>query len=313
MVGLLGPSGSGKTTILRLIAGLERPTKGEIWIGGKRVTDLPPQKRNVGLVFQNYALFQHMTVYDNVAFGLKEKRVPRDEIDRRVRELLGYMRLTEYANRFPRELSGGQQQRVALARALAPRPQVLLFDEPFAAIDTQIRRELRKFVREVHDELGVTSLFVTHDQEEALEIADRVLVLHEGRVEQLGTPEEVYEQPETLFVASFIGESNVWRRPVQGGAVEVAGLRLPVDPAIPNGTPVAVVVRPKDVQLHPADREEGQGQILRSAFKGAYSACFVRTRDHEVWEVHVPSADRHLLSPGAWVRMDVHKFFVFPA
>lgn len=202
MVGLLGPSGSGKTTILRIIAGLERPTKGDVWIGGKRVTDLPPQKRNVGLVFQNYALFQHMTVYDNVSFGLREKRVPKDEMDARVRELLRFMRLESYANRFPHELSGGQQQRVALARALAPRPQVLLFDEPFAAIDTQIRRELRTFVRQVHDEMGVTSVFVTHDQEEALEVADRVLVLHEGNVEQFGTPEEVYEKPGTLFVAS---------------------------------------------------------------------------------------------------------------
>ncbi|ACV59845.1 ABC transporter ATP-binding protein [Alicyclobacillus acidocaldarius] len=312
MVGLLGPSGSGKTTILRLIAGLERPTKGDVWIGGKRVTDLPPQKRNVGLVFQNYALFQHMTVYDNVSFGLREKRVPKDEMDARVRELLRFMRLESYANRFPHELSGGQQQRVALARALAPRPQVLLFDEPFAAIDTQIRRELRTFVRQVHDEMGVTSVFVTHDQEEALEVADRVLVLHEGNVEQFGTPEEVYEKPGTLFVASFIGESNVWTRAVQNGRIEVAGAALPVDPAVSEGSEVAVVVRPKDVELQPASEREAHAQVVRSAFKGSYSACWIRTKDGEVWEVHVPSADRHRWSPGAWVHMNVTRWFIFP-
>ncbi|KRW90780.1 sulfate ABC transporter ATP-binding protein [Alicyclobacillus tengchongensis] len=312
MVGVLGPSGSGKTTVLRLITGLERPTKGDVWIGGRRVTDLPPQQRNVGLVFQNYALFQHMTVYDNISFGLKEKRVSQNEIDHRVRELLRFMRLETYANRFPHELSGGQQQRVALARALAPRPQILLFDEPFAAIDTQIRRELRTFVRQVHEETGVTSLFVTHDQEEALEVADRVLVLHEGRVEQLGTPEEVYERPETLFVASFIGESNVWMRPLQNGHVEVAGIALPVDPSLPDSAEVAVVVRPKDVQIEPASADEAHAQVIRSAFKGAYSACWVRTKDCEIWEVHIPSTERHRESAGTWVRMRVLKSFVFP-
>ncbi|WP_284198968.1 ABC transporter ATP-binding protein [Alicyclobacillus sacchari] len=279
MVGLLGPSGSGKTTVLRLIAGLERPTSGDVWIDGKRMTDLPPQQRHVGLVFQNYALFQHMTVYDNISFGLKGQKLPKEVIDDRVRELLRFMRLESYTNRFPSELSGGQQQRVALARALAPRPQVLLLDEPFAAIDTQIRRELRKFVRQVHEEMGVTSLFVTHDQEEALEIADRVLVLHDGQMEQLSTPYEVYEQPRTLFVASFIGESNVWDCHVQHGAIAIGDSHYPVDSTIADGTRSRWWCDPKTCGLKLSNLTRPRRTWCERPFEGRTAPCgFVPSR-----------------------------------
>jgi sulfate transport system ATP-binding protein len=208
LVALLGPSGSGKTTILRLIAGLEAPDAGDIFIGGARVNDLPAGSRDIGFVFQNYALFRHMTVSGNIAFGLRVKKFKKAEIASRVAELVALVGLEGMESRYPHQLSGGQRQRVAFARAIAPNPRLLLLDEPFAAIDARVRQELRRWLRGMIDRLRITSLFVTHDQEEAVELSDEIIVINDGRVEQKGAPEEIYNAPLTPFVADFIGSSN---------------------------------------------------------------------------------------------------------
>ncbi len=209
LIGLLGPSGSGKTTILRMIAGLELPDSGDILIGGTRVNDIEAGKRGIGFVFQNYALFKSMTIYDNVAFGLKVQKVDKKEIKERVTELIELVGLKGLENRYPHQLSGGQRQRVAFARALAPRPKLLLLDEPFAAIDSKIRKELRSWLKEIITKLNITSIFVTHDQDEAVEVADEIIVMNKGNIEQKGTPAEIYKSPKTPFVAQFIGESRI--------------------------------------------------------------------------------------------------------
>ena len=209
LVALLGPSGSGKTTLLRMIAGLENPNSGDIYIDGKRVNDIQASKRGIGFVFQSYALFRYMTVYDNVAFGLKLKKMPKEQIRERVMELLELTGLAGMEKRYPNQLSGGQRQRVAFARALAPNPQVLLLDEPFAAIDAKVRTELRTWLKEMVQKLGITSIFVTHDQDEAVEVADEIIITNHGVVEQMGTPLEIYKSPHTPFVAQFIGRSSV--------------------------------------------------------------------------------------------------------
>lgn len=204
LAALLGPSGSGKTTILRMIAGLDRPDSGDIMINGARVNDIPGNRRGIGFVFQNYALFRYMTVADNIAFGLEVQKKSKSEIKNRVEELLELVSMQELGKRYPHQLSGGQRQRVAFARALAPDPKLLLLDEPFAAIDAKVRRELRTWLKEMIGRVGVTSIFVTHDQEEAVEVADTIIVTNQGRVEQVGTPEEVCRNPQTEFVADFI-------------------------------------------------------------------------------------------------------------
>ena len=208
LIGLLGPSGSGKTTILRMIAGLETPDSGDIIIDGVRVNDLAASKRGIGFVFQNYALFRYMTVYDNIAFGLRVQKADKKKIDERVRELIKLIGLEGLEKRDPSQLSGGQRQRVAFARALAPNPQLLLLDEPFAAIDAKVRKELRSWLREMIEKLGVTSIFVTHDQDEAIEVADEIIITNKGRIEQTGTPIEIYHNPKTAFTASFFGETT---------------------------------------------------------------------------------------------------------
>ena len=208
LIGLLGPSGSGKTTILRMIAGLETPDSGDIIIDGVRVNDLAASKRGIGLVFQNYALFRYMTVYDNIAFGLRVQKADKKKINERVRELIKLIGLEGLEKRYPSQLSGGQRQRVAFARALAPNPQLLLLDEPFAAIDAKVRKELRSWLREMIEKLGVTSIFVTHDQDEAIEVADEIIITNKGRIEQTGTPIEIYHNPKTAFTASFFGETT---------------------------------------------------------------------------------------------------------
>ena len=209
LVALLGPSGSGKTTILRMIAGLEHPDSGDIIIDGKVVNDIPASKRGIGFVFQNYALFRYMTVYDNIAFGLRVQKVSKKKIDERVKELIKLIGLEGLDNRFPSQLSGGQRQRVAFARALAPNPQLLLLDEPFAAIDAKVRQELRSWLKEMIEKLGVTSIFVTHDQDEAIEVSDEIIITNKGRVEQKGSPVEIYQNPQTAFAASFFGQTSL--------------------------------------------------------------------------------------------------------
>lgn len=208
LIGLLGPSGGGKTTVLRMLAGLEDPDSGEILFHGKKVNDIPPQLRGIGLVFQNYALFRHMSVYDNIAFGLTVQKRSKQQIKERVTELVELTGLKGLEKRLPHQLSGGQRQRVAFARAIAPEPQLLLLDEPFAAIDAKVRKELRTWLKSMINRLGITTIFVTHDQEEAVEVADQIMIINQGRLEQKGSPIEIYQHPQTPFVAGFIGESN---------------------------------------------------------------------------------------------------------
>ena len=208
LMALLGPSGSGKSTLLRVIAGLEPPDSGSVWIGGSEVTEAPARTRGVGFVFQHYAPFKHMTVHDNVAFGLSVRKAPKSEIDARVSDLLALVRLDGLARRYPSQLSGGQLQRMALARALAPQPSVLLLDEPFGALDVQVRAELREWLRRLHEQIHVTTVFVTHDQEEAMDVAAQIVVMNGGRIEQTGTPRELYEHPANEFVMSFVGPVN---------------------------------------------------------------------------------------------------------
>jgi sulfate transport system ATP-binding protein len=240
LVALLGPSGSGKSTLLRLIAGLEGMDAGRIWITGEEATGRTVQDRQVGFVFQHFALFKHRTVRQNVAFGLELRRWKRDAIRRRVDELLELVQMQGLGNRFPSQLSGGQRQRVALARALAVQPRVLLLDEPFSALDAKVRKELRAWLRQLHDEMHVTTVIVTHDQEEAMEVADKIVVMNHGRVEQIGTPAEIYDHPATPFVMGFIGAVNV----LPQGAIEVTG-------GTGDGTPAEaqLFVRPHDVEV----------------------------------------------------------------
>ncbi|NMG37817.1 sulfate ABC transporter ATP-binding protein [Chelativorans sp. ZYF759] len=262
LVALLGPSGSGKTTILRMVAGLEYTDGGQIFFGDQDATDIPVRDRGVGFVFQHYALFPHMTVAENIGFGMKVSKVRRSkaEIATRVRELLSLVQLEGLGDRFPLQISGGQRQRVALARALAVDPKVLLLDEPFGALDANVRRDLRRWLREIHDELGITTLFVTHDQEEALDLADRVVILDKGRIVQEGTPQEVCRAPGSAFVMRFLGDANRFDADVKQGEAELAGLRLPA-PGVPDGK-AQVFVRPADLDW----AQQGEGlpaRILR--------------------------------------------------
>ena len=253
---LLGPSGSGKSTVLRIVAGLEQPDGGQVLFADQDITQVPAQKRGLGFVFQSYALFKHMNVRQNVAFGLGIRKTPKDEARRKVDELLSLVQLDGLGERYPAELSGGQRQRVAFARALAIEPKLLLLDEPFGALDAQVRVELRDWLRRIHDERHVTTLLVTHDQEEAMEVSDQVVVMHEGRVAQTGTVREVYDRPATPFVAAFVGGANVLRGLMVGGRVNVGGA-LAVDVAegvgAPDGASVNAYVRPHDVTLTKVD------------------------------------------------------------
>ena len=253
LVALLGPSGCGKTTLLRIIAGMETPDGGDVLFSGAEATHLHARERQVGFVFQHYALFRHMTVFENVAFGLRvkpRKERPSDaEIRRRVMELLGLVQLDWLADRYPSQLSGGQRQRIALARALAVEPKVLLLDEPFGALDTKVRKELRRWLRRLHDDMHISSVFVTHDQEEALEVADRVVVMNHGRIEQIGSPDEVYSAPASPFVYQFLGNVNVFHSRVHGGFAEVERSDQPEK--------ATAFVRPHDIDIAHAAFENG--------------------------------------------------------
>jgi sulfate/thiosulfate transport system ATP-binding protein len=259
---LLGPSGSGKSTVLRMIAGLELPDRGQLLIAGADSTWQTAESRGVGFVFQHYALFRHMTVAQNIAFGLNVRKVAPAEIDKRVKELLGLIQLAGLADRYPNQLSGGQRQRVALARALATRPKVLLLDEPFGALDARVREELRSWLRRLHDEVRMTTLLVTHDQEEAMELADRIVVMNRGAVEQEGTPSEIYDSPATPFVASFIGSSNRLEGRIAGGRTELEGHDLGW-PSSGDGAgadaKLDAFVRPHDVEMKRPSAGDSEG------------------------------------------------------
>jgi sulfate/thiosulfate transport system ATP-binding protein len=265
LMALLGPSGGGKTTVLRMIAGLEMPTGGDVFIRGRRVNDLSAQQRNIGFVFQNYALFKNMNVFKNVAFGLKIKKWKSADIRARVTELLELFGLQGLEKRYPHQLSGGQRQRVAIARALASKPSVLLLDEPFGAVDAKIRQELREWLVTLHHDLNVTTVFVTHDQEEALEVSNRIVILSRGNLEQVGTPREVYEQPANEFVARFIGVMNVLDAEVSGGVARVSELKFPAD-GQPDGMRLRIGFRPYAVQISSDLGQYPYRAVLRHTF-----------------------------------------------
>ncbi|MFU0505403.1 ABC transporter ATP-binding protein [Pseudaminobacter sp. NGMCC 1.201702] len=276
-ISFLGPSGCGKTTMLRIVAGFEEPSAGRILIGGKDVTNLKPNQRNIGMVFQAYALFPNLTVAQNIAFGLKVAGTPKAETDARVAEMLGIIKLPEFADRYPYQLSGGQQQRVALARALAPKPRLLLLDEPLSALDAKVRLSLRDEIRQIQKKLGITTIFVTHDQEEALSMSDRIIVMHDGHAEQVGTPFEIYNHPATRFVANFVGTLNVLDGAVAdaaAGRVRVDGgeivLAQPLDGA-KSGDAISLALRPEAISLGRANDGDTSlsGQILDVHFLGS--------------------------------------------
>ena len=266
LVALLGPSGSGKTTLLRIIAGLETPDSGKILFNGRDTTERHVRERQVGFVFQHYALFKHMTVFDNVAFGLsvrpKSTRPSKNDIRDKVMDLLRLVQLEGLAQRYPAQLSGGQRQRIALARALAVEPQVLLLDEPFGALDAQVRAELRRWLRKLHDEIHVTSVFVTHDQEEALEVADRIVVMNKGKIEQAGTPDQVYEHPSNPFVLNFLGNVNLFHGRMNRGQAELGGLQIDSSGyAGAEDAPAVAYVRSHDIEI---DRSQLDSSSIRA-------------------------------------------------
>ena len=274
---LLGPSGCGKTTTLRLIGGFETPDKGDIIFMGENINDVPPYKRNVNTVFQRYALFPHLNVFENVAFPLREKKVPRDEIDQRVNEMLSMVALTGFEHRSVTSLSGGQQQRVAIARALISRPKVLLLDEPLAALDLKLRKDMQQELKKIQKSTGITFIFVTHDQEEALSMSDTIVVMSEGKIQQIGTPQDIYNEPVNAFVADFIGESNI----VDGVMLADYKVRFGgqvfdcLDKGFAPNEPVDVVIRPEDVDIVKPEPGVLQGLVTSVTFMGVHNEAIV--------------------------------------
>ena len=328
LVALLGPSGCGKTTLLRIIAGLETPDSGNIILDGIDTSATPVRDRQVGFVFQHYALFKHMTVFDNVAFGLQVKnrkeRPSKEEISDKVHELLKLVQLDWLHDRFPAQLSGGQRQRIALARALAVQPKVLLLDEPFGALDAKVRKELRRWLRQLHDELHITSIFVTHDQEEALEVADRVVLMNQGNVEQIGSPDEVYEHPATPFVYGFLGNVNLFHGRVEGEGIQVGNDKLEHNHSnsISQGASVLAFARPHELDIV-ADNNRTDGvpakidRILSFGLNSRIELSALSTEDGEYaqqfYEVELPRlevAKRNLVE-GQKVRIVPSQLRVF--
>jgi sulfate transport system ATP-binding protein len=315
---LLGPSGSGKSTLLRLVAGLEEPDAGRVFIDGDDVTQVSPRRRNVGFVFQSYALFRHLTVFENVAFGLRIRKRPSSEVKSRVEELLSLVQLPAYGNRFPSELSGGQRQRIALARALATDPRVLLLDEPFGALDARVRVELREWIVKLLHDKRMTTLLVTHDQEEAFEMSERVVLLHEGRVAQDGAPHEIYDRPATPFVASFIGGANVLSGKVKAGRLEVGSLALDAPVGSLDGASVHAFVRPQDVRLSKSDggaeRDDvAPARVERITRVGAQVKVSLELSDGEWMNVQMSKAEADAIGiePGDRVLVDCREAKVF--
>jgi spermidine/putrescine transport system ATP-binding protein len=313
---MLGPSGCGKTTTLKMIAGFEQPTSGKVLLNGADVSRVPPYKRNVNTVFQQYALFPHMTVADNVRFGPKSKKVPKSQYEPNVAQMLEVVRLGEFADRRPSQLSGGQQQRVALARALVNFPSALLLDEPLAALDLKLREAMQFELKRIQREVGITFVFVTHDQGEALTMSDRIAVMSEGRVEQIGTPQEIYNSPASLFVAGFIGSANLLPGDVVGtdGDDTVVALtaghtvRARTDVERPAGTPVSVMLRPERLTASATARDDGrsiEGTVADVVFQGATARIVVHLKDEsEVIASVVTGSDLPFLMPGNTVHLN---------
>jgi sulfate/thiosulfate transport system ATP-binding protein len=319
---LLGPSGSGKTTLLRIIAGLEFPDRGEVRFAGEDVVRRAARERQVGFVFQHYALFRHMSVFENVAFGLRVRprraRPSEAQIRERVMELLRLVQLKRLAGRYPNQLSGGQRQRVALARALAIEPRILLLDEPFGALDAKVRKDLRRWLRDLHRRLGLTSVFVTHDQEEALELADQVVLMREGQVEQVGSPREIYDRPATPFVYEFLGSANRLPCRVRAGLVDVAGGRFdpPYGVGITDGAAM-LFVRPHDLAVEPAGRAKGMPARLISVMTTGPTFRLQLKLEQGEAEVEAEMAKSRFdalgLAHGASVKLRPLEFGLFPA
>jgi sulfate transport system ATP-binding protein len=318
---LLGPSGSGKTTILRIIAGLESADEGRVLVGGEDITRVPVRKRGFGFVFQNFALFAHMTIRENVAFGLHVRRVSKTDITARVEELLALVQLEGYGDRYPSQLSGGQRQRVGFARALAPHPKLLLLDEPFGALDARVRVELREWLRRLHELTHLTTLMVTHDQEEALDLSDRLVVMDQGKIHQVGAPQEVYESPASSFVASFVGSANVLHGHVLEGRAQIAATSLEVPLNTSDGAQVRAIVRPHDVRIERpsagspdvAEGHRASGRILRIVDLGTHVKLDLGLTTRESVTVHISRKEFEILAlkQGESVLVDLDSARVF--
>lgn len=286
-VTLLGPSGCGKTTTLRIIGGFEHPTTGDIYFEGKRINDIPPYRRQINTVFQNYALFPHMNVFENVAFGLRIKKLNEKDIKEKVRDILKLVNLAGFENRSVKSLSGGQQQRIAIARALVNEPKVLLLDEPLGALDLKLRKEMQFELKNIQKKVGITFIYVTHDQEEALTMSDTIVVIDKGKIQQIGTPEDIYNEPKNSFVARFIGESNILDGTMhEDYLVEFAGKKFKcVDKGFSRLEKVEVVVRPEDVKV--VDKEKGKlvGRVVSVIFKGVHYEMLVN-ENNRMWKIH---------------------------
>ena len=304
LVGLLGPSGSGKTTILRMLAGLETADSGDILIDGKVVNDVPASKRGIGFVFQNYALFRYMTIYDNVAFGLKVQKWEKNRIKERVHEMLRLVGLEGLEKRYPNQLSGGQRQRVAFARALAPQPQLLLLDEPFAAIDAKVRLELRSWLREMISAVGVTSIFVTHDQDEAIEVADEIIITNQGQIEQIGSPKDIYRTPKTPFVAQFIGQSSVVENFQKFSGFENADVRAHRAAVRPE---YITVTKQGEYIKYPNGSEDGI--VESTAFRGSEIELRIRVKDSVLTAKRL--LDEAPIETGEKVKVFIYRVYAF--
>lgn len=302
-VALLGPSGCGKTTALRALAGLERLNQGHILVGGQDITNLPSSQRDMGMVFQAYSLFPHMTALENVAFGLRLRRQASAERRRVAEHFLEIVGLADRAGRYPHQLSGGQQQRVALARALAIEPRVLLLDEPLSALDAKVRTQLRDEIRRIQLELGTTTLFVTHDQEEAMAVADRVAVMHSGRIEQIGTPSELYGKPQSLRVAEFVGLSNHIRCEVHDGMARLFGCHIPLLEGSVTKGEALVMIRPECLEVTAA--ASGSAHIVAVTFLGSISRLQIRLEDQTLIQAQITSAELTHFSPGRTVHLGI--------
>jgi putative spermidine/putrescine transport system ATP-binding protein len=309
LVALLGPSGCGKTTALRALGGLDEVDAGRILVDGRDISHVPTNKRSMGIVFQAYSLFPNMTAGDNVGYGLRLRGIGTDERRKRAAETLELVGLGGFVNRYPHQMSGGQQQRVALARALAIQPQVLLLDEPLSALDAKVRRQLREEIRRIQIAVGTTTLFVTHDQEEALALGDRVGVMSAGRLEQIAAPAELYDRPATAFVAEFVGLTNRVKGMASNGVVDVLGGRVPLLPGSAGPGPVTALVRPEAVQLAPEDG--ANARVLAVSFLGSLGRVQVGLPDDTLVVAQVPATDVERLAPGTAVRVAVVPVPVF--
>jgi len=290
-VTFLGPSGCGKTTTLRMIAGFDLPTEGQILLNGRDITKLPPYQRPINTVFQRYALFPHMNIYENIAFGLRQKKTKEDIIKKKVKKVLDLVDLEGFEGRSVQTLSGGQQQRIAIARALVNEPEILLLDEPLGALDLKMRKEMQLELKQMHDELGITFIYVTHDQEEALTMSDRIVVMSEGRIQQLGTPEDIYNEPKNAFVADFIGESNIFNGIMTGKLrARFCGGEFECVDDIEEGTHITAVVRPEDVEITPPEDGTIRGIVSSVIFKGMHYEITIESGKNEMVARSVHSA-----------------------